>query len=195
MSAIKRELQFQLLLLHGTFSTAYCAAYNVAHPPYCDFVYDDAYSTVYNSVSGATSYAASIASCSIASIAAGNAAYKVVSSATYSSTKKVLDGYFDAYKVVSSDTYSGNKKIFEGYFDAIMLAGFKEALKMDSKIQEDIKTKAMTTKGEIPVNRMPKAPKTDLELITSLLKVNISKMTPIIQVYWIAVSVVYIIWC
>lgn len=145
MSVINDKLQFQLLLLLGTFHNAY------GNDVTADYVaaYNAAYGAAYRATSSFTF----------------DAAHDITSYITFNAAKKVL----------------GNKNINVGLF-----ASFKELFKLDKKIQEEIKSQAMT---KIPDDH--KSPKDEKELVESLLVVNITEISAPIQTYWIAVSVVY----
>lgn len=69
----------------------------------------------------------------------------------------------------------------ENNLDDTISTSFKEVFKLDNKIQENIRSKVM-----VKIPKHYKLPKTESELIGSLLMVeNVSKMIPIVQMYWL----------
>lgn len=146
MSTIKRDFQFQILLLHGTYRTAFNTYWDVI--PYASCVdYDGGDDVAYS--------------------AAYNAAY-------YGAFNAVVNTAFDtAYNVAFKAALDIAKNEMD--LDAKVLAIFKEILKLDSNIQKDIKDNVMTPKGEIPVDYMPTTPKSELQFVRSLLSVDTSK--------------------
>lgn len=113
MSDINRNLQFQLLLLRGTFGGASRVASNAAYNAACD----------------ATSYAAFDA----ASRDAYNAACDVAYDATFN---VACNATYNAASIHKKELGGEN-------IDAVMLTSFKEVFKLDKKIREEIETKAM----------------------------------------------------
>lgn len=161
MAVINRKLQFQVLLLRGTFSAVYNAAYHAD----CGAVYNAAHLAAYDDASHATYrtayYAVSDATLNATFNAAFNAAFNV------------------AYNAAYNVAYDAAKNSPEKGIDAKMLASFMVVFKADSKIQEMIKAKAMV---EIPIDF--KLLQSELELVKSLLEVDISRMIAVVQTYW-----------
>lgn len=163
MSDINHNLQFQLLHLHGSFSATFYAATNAARDvaSYAALIATSntalnvAYDAAYDAASHATDYAASNAAYS----AASNAAYNVAFNAALNAAKKEN-------------------------FDVVILVAFKEVIKLDEKIQEEIKSRAM-----VKILSGYKSPRSEKELVESLLNADTPKMLKPIQTYWM-----YSIW-
>lgn len=132
---------------------------------------------------GNASGAASIVTLNDSRNAAHSAAHDAINIAAHLATHDVTHvacsvTYF-AYVAAFYATWNFPEKLD---FDDNLSVAFREILKLDNKIQDVIKNKAMTTKGEIPIDY--KSPKTELELVSSLLDVDISRVIPLIQTYW-----------
>lgn len=126
---------------------------------------DDTYYTGYSAVFNTVSNVVLNAACNVTNSVTCNMVYCDAFYLVYEATKKNPD---------------------KRDFDALMLVYFKKVLELDKKIQEVIETKLMTPKGY-------KSPRSELELVTSLLEVDcslVSKMIPLLKVHWI-----YSIWC
>lgn len=109
-------------------------------------------------------------------------AYQVAHSATSNAAYAVYHAAYYVDSDVASD--AAKKKRNDVDIGARISGSFREIFKLDSKIQEDIKYIVMIN---IPVNY--ESPKSELELVTGLLEVDISTMIPLVQTYWM-----YSIW-
>lgn len=180
MSIINSEFQFQVLLLRGTFATAYGAALNVAYSVAHTFASRAAYAVAYRDPYDITYVVASDATSLVAFNAADDiyrAACEDAFNAAYNVAIRITSNIFN-----SAAHYDARK---QEKMDDVMLMTFKEVLKMDSKTREDIKIEAMS---KIPIDY--KSSRSEKELVKLLVGVNISGMIPLIQTYWI-----YNIWC
>lgn len=151
MSIINRKLQFQLILLRSTFGAAFGAASHIVYSPNRYLTYDADSTATYGAAYNATCRAAL------------NATSRANSRATHNATSNIEPNI--------------SKK--EKDFDTRMLLAFREVLKWDNKIQEDVKADVMI----IPYDC--RYPISEVKLVESLMAVDVSKMTPMIQTYWI----------